>query len=124
MKVEQIKIGKKYSRGSAVRNVLDIRGDTVIFQNIMLTYSSGKKIELDINTFAEWAKYESLGYIPKRCKKDWFFNDEDKPRYIKGKTYIGEVKKDFEKLGEDKFTVKDENGILWAFYTGSEHFNI
>lgn len=130
MNKDNLKAGCLYGNGSTYkgsivnRKILEISNGIVNYISITKTKSYNEVKLVKLETFAKWARYESLGFIAKKCKKSWRLNSSSPEAYIEGKVYIGELRKNFVKEGIDTFVVKDENGKDGNFHTGSDYFDV
>lgn len=130
MNKENLKIGQIYGNGTKeqgeprLRKILDISDGIVSYIVITRHKSNSKVNKVKDGVFAKWARYESSGFIPKKCKKNWSLNSNSPALYVEGKVYIGELRKNFVKEGIDTFVVKDENGKDGNFHTGSDYFDV
>lgn len=130
MNKNNLKVGCLYGNGSTYkgsivnRKILEISNGIVHYVPITKEKSYDKVESLKLETFARWARYESLGFISKKCKKTWKLNPGSSEAYIEGKVYIGELRKNFVKQGVDTFSVKGEDGKVGNFHTDSEYFDV
>lgn len=130
MNKNNLKAGCLYGNGSTYkgsivnRKILEISNGIVNYISITKTKSYNEVKSVKLETFEKWARYESLGFISKKCKKDWKLNSNSPVIYVKGKVYIGELRKNALKKGLDTFVVNGEDGKVGNFHTNSEYFDV
>lgn len=125
MKSKDLIVGKMYGNGlGTIRELLEIDNSLAIYRIVKYEDSNYSPIvKVNLPSFARWAKYESLGFVEKKCLKTWRDKEGNAPTFIKDKIYIGELKK--LNLRFNTFCPEvEKSSEEWNFHSGSDYFNV